>query len=141
LGTLEALRSRYIHPGRIVDKIKNVILLAPDVDADVLRTQIRRMGNQRPRFSLFLSQDDQTVAVSKTIWGGMPRLGDVNPGQDPYRSELAMERIEVFDLSGLKTAATMPTIVAFEDITSVAGMVKQRLREGQQMTETRSITD
>jgi esterase/lipase superfamily enzyme len=40
---LEALRSRYIRPARFSDKLKNVMLVAPDVDVDVFRTQIRRM--------------------------------------------------------------------------------------------------
>jgi esterase/lipase superfamily enzyme len=56
---LEALRSRYIRPGRGIDKVKNVMLVAPDVDVDVFRTQIRRMGTKRPRFALFVSQDDK----------------------------------------------------------------------------------
>jgi hypothetical protein len=57
------------------------------------------------------------------------------------RSELAKERIEVFDLSGLKMNGDNAHDRAFEDITSVAGMVKQRLREGLQMTASRTITD
>ena len=85
---LEALRSRYIGPGRFADKLKNVMLVAPDVDVDVFRTQIRRMGTKRPRFALFVSQDDKALALSKAIWGGSPRLGEVNPEQDPYRASL-----------------------------------------------------
>ena len=37
---------------------------APDVDVDVFQTQIRRIGPQRPRFSLFVSQDDRALALS-----------------------------------------------------------------------------
>ncbi len=138
--TLEALRSRYIRPARFADKIKNVMLVAPDVDVDVFRTQIRRMGNQRPRFALFVSQDDKALSLSKTIWGGMPRLGEVNPEQDPYRQELAQDNIEVFDLTGLKKVGDNAHDRAFEDVTSVVGMVKQRLRDGQPMSETNSIS-
>jgi esterase/lipase superfamily enzyme len=138
--TLEALRSRYIRPVRMIDKIKNVMLVAPDVDVDVFRTQIRRMGSQRPRFALFVSQDDQALALSKTIWGGMPRLGEVNPEQDPYRQELAQDNIEVFDLTGLKKAGDDAHDRAFEDVTSVVGMIKQRLRDGQQMSDSKSIS-
>jgi esterase/lipase superfamily enzyme len=115
--TLEALRSRYIRPARIADKVKNVMLVAPDVDVDVFRTQIRRMGNQRA-----------------------PRLGEVNPEDDPYRSELSQNKIEVFDLSGLKRPGDDAHDRAFEDITSVVGMIKQRLRDGQQMTDSRSTS-
>lgn len=133
---LEALRSRYIRPVRIADKVKNVMLVAPDVDVDVFRTQIRRMGAQRPRFFLFVSQDDNALALSKTIWGGEQRLGDVDPSQDPYRAEFAQDRIEVFDLTALKRAGDNAHDRAFEDVTSVVGMIKQRLRTGQQVVDT-----
>ena len=137
---LEALRSRYIRPGPGVDKLKNVMLVAPDVDVDVFRTQIRRMGTKRPRFALFVSQDDKALSLSKAIWGGSPRLGEVNPEQDPYRSELAQDQIEVFDLTSLKKAGDDAHDRAFSDVTSVVGMIKKRLRDGQQMTDSKSIS-
>jgi len=137
---LEALRSRYIRPGRFVDKLKNVMLVAPDVDVDVFRTQIRRMGSKRPHVALFVSQDDGALALSKTIWGGMPRLGEVNPEQDPYRSELARDHIEVFDLTSLRKAGDDAHDRAFSDVTSVVEMIKQRLREGQPMADAKPIS-
>jgi esterase/lipase superfamily enzyme len=42
--------------------------------------------------SLFVSQDDDALALSRTIWGDVTRLGDVNPQQEPYRTELAGDR-------------------------------------------------
>jgi esterase/lipase superfamily enzyme len=134
--TLEALRARYIRPGRVTDKIKNVFLVAPDVDVDVFRTQIRRIGPQHPRFSLFVSQDDKALALSKTIWGNVPRVGEVDPSQDPYRTEFAQDRIEVFDLTSLKRSGDNAHARAFEDITSVSAMLKQRLAQGQQLSDT-----
>jgi len=124
--TLEALRSMSIRTGKIGAKIKNVALVAPDVDVDVFRTQIQRMGTARPRFSLFVSQDDKALSFSQTIWGGVPRLGDIDPTQEPYHSELEQEHIEVFDLTKLKGNAHDR---AFEDITTVMIMVKDRIGE------------
>ena len=49
--TLEALRGRSSAPAGIGHKVTNVFLVAPDVDVDVFRTQIRRMGDARPRFA------------------------------------------------------------------------------------------
>jgi esterase/lipase superfamily enzyme len=83
--TLEALRGQSIRAGKIGAKIKNVMLVAPDVDVDVFRTQIGRMGTSRPRFLLFVSQDDQALRLSETIWGGKPRLGQIDSAQEPYR--------------------------------------------------------
>lgn len=132
---LEALRTRAIKSGRIGDKVRNVMLVAPDVDVDVFRTQIARMGKQRPRFALFVSQDDEALALSRTIWGGVPRLGDIDPQQDPYRAEFEKERIEVFDLTKLKTTGDDAHSRAFEEIDPVVAMVKERLRQGQDMSE------
>jgi esterase/lipase superfamily enzyme len=135
---LEALRGRSI--GRSAsslknDKVKNALLVAPDVDVDVFRTQIQRMGVARPRIALFVSQDDDALSLSKTIWGDMPRLGDIDPSQEPYRSELQQDKILVFDLTGLATTGDNAHDRAFEDVTSVMGMIQQRLKEGQSMTE------
>jgi esterase/lipase superfamily enzyme len=124
--TLEALRGMSIRNGKIGGKIKNVMLVAPDVDVDVFRTQIQRMGAPRPRFSLFVSQDDKALALSQAIWGGVPRLGEINPAQEPYQSELKREDIEVFDLTNLQGSAHDR---AFEDITRVLVMVKDRYGE------------
>jgi esterase/lipase superfamily enzyme len=129
---LEALRARSIRLGKIGDKIKNVLLVAPDVDVDVFRTQITRMGSSRPRFALFVSQDDGALKASQTLWGGVQRVGDVNPDEEPYRSEFAQQGIMVFNLTNLKGDAHSR---AFEDVTTVTGMIEQRLAEGQTMTE------
>jgi esterase/lipase superfamily enzyme len=125
--TLEALRGMSIrNGGKIGGKIKNVMLVAPDVDVDVFRTQIQRIGAPKPRFSLFVSQDDTALALSQAIWGGVPRLGEINPAQEPYQSELKRENIEVFDLTKLKGSAHDR---GFEDITQVLVMVRQRYGE------------
>jgi esterase/lipase superfamily enzyme len=137
--TLETLRAKSIHAGRITDKIKNVLLVAPDVDVDVFRTEIRRMGSPRPRFALFLSQDDQALKLSRSIWGGVSRIGEVNPEEEPYRTEFERENIMVFDLTHLQGDAHSR---AFEDVTSVMGMIHQRLATGQQLADpASSLTD
>jgi esterase/lipase superfamily enzyme len=124
--TLEALRAKAIGSGRIGSKVRNVFLVAPDVDVDVFRTQIRRMGTHRPRFALFVSQDDKALDVSKLISGGMQRLGDINPEDEGYRAILAKEQITVFDLTKLEGNAHNR---AFDDITQVVVMVREQLNE------------
>jgi esterase/lipase superfamily enzyme len=113
------------------------MLVAPDVDVDVFRTQIQRMGAARPRIALFVSQDDKALDLSKVIWGGVPRLGEIDPTLEPYRSEFERDKIMVFDLTKLKSVGDDPHDRAFEDITSVMGMIRQRLSAGQVMTEHR----
>lgn len=138
--TLEALRGRSMRATQARtkgDKLKYAMLVAPDVDVDVFRTQIQRMGAARPRIALFVSQDDKALDLSKVIWGGVPRLGEINPTLEPYRSEFERDKIMVFDLTKLKSIGDDAHDRAFEDITSVMGMIRQRLSEGQVMTEHR----
>jgi esterase/lipase superfamily enzyme len=137
---LEALRGRSIRGGQTAesikaDKLKNVMLVAPDVDVDVFRAQIQRMGAARPRIALFVSQDDSALSLSKTLSGDVSRLGDIDPSQEPYRSELERDKILVFDLTHLATAGDDAHARAFDDVTSVMGMIRQRLSAGQKMTD------
>jgi len=128
--TLEALQSRSMRTGKIGAKVKNVLLVAPDVDFNVFRDRMQQMGNSRPRFGLFLSQDDRALKVSKSLWGGATRLGDVNPDEEPYKSELSRENVLVFDLTHLQGESHSR---AFDEVTSVMGMIKRRLADGQQL--------
>lgn len=138
--TLEALRARSIQKasahsnGRRPDKLKNALLVAPDIDVDVFRSQIQRMGPYRPRIELFVSRDDTALDVSKIVWGGISRLGDINIHEEPYRSELARDNIVAFDLTKLRTAGGSAHSRAFDDITDVMTMIEQRLPDEPQQT-------
>jgi esterase/lipase superfamily enzyme len=126
--TLEALRGRSLRRvARGEDKVKQAFLVAPDVDVDVFRATIKRMGPNRPKMLLFLSQDDGALALSKEIWGGVPRIGEVNPADEPYKTELERDRIAVYDLTPLKnsTGGTAHSR-AFDDINQVMAMVRNR---------------
>ncbi len=131
--TLEALRGKAISGGgKIGGKIRNVFLVAPDVDVDVFRTEIQRMGASKPRFALFVSQDDKALGLSQFIWGGMQRVGDINPDQEPYRDVLAQEQIVAFDLTKLDGDAHSR---AFDDVTSVMLMVREQLNDEPVVTQ------
>ena len=123
LPTLEVLRAK--------DKVKSVLLVAPDVDVDHFHAEVQRIGNPKPVIALFGARDDQALKLSKLVWGGKARLGDVNPNEEPYRSEFRRDGVHVFDLTSMKGDSHSR---AFEDMNSVMGMIEERLAEGQQMT-------
>lgn len=104
LLALESLRQMAIRNGRIAPKIRNVILAAPDVDVDVFRQQLGEMGapEQRPRFTIFVSRDDRALQVSSRIANGVPRIGAIDPTQEPYKTEFAKAKIDAFDLTDLR---------------------------------------
>lgn len=64
---LEALRQMAIRNGRLPAKFENVMLASPDADVDVFRQQIVDMGEQHPKFTLFVSRDDRALAVSRRV--------------------------------------------------------------------------
>ena len=90
------------------------------------------MGSARPRFALFLSQDDRALKISKSIWGGATRLGDINPDEEPYKSDLDREKVLTFDVTHLEGNSHSR---AFDDVTSVMGMIERPLAAGQQLAE------
>lgn len=79
-------------------KIRDVILAAPDIDADVFRTQISpRLPGSARRVTLYASTDDAALAASKKFHGGYPRAGDAGPNL------LVSPLIDTIDASGLST--------------------------------------
>ena len=132
LLTLDMLRSKSMRGGKIGAKVRNVLLVAPDVDVNVFREQMQQMGSARPRFALFLSQDDRARKISKSIWGGATRLGDINPDEEPYKGDLEREKVLAFDVTHLEGNSHSRT---FDDVTSVMGMIERRLAAGQQLAE------
>ena len=79
------------------DKIGNVFLAAPDIDIDVFKSQMRRFGKPRKPFYIILSKDDRALFLSRTIAGGVTRVGD-----NPDVAELAALGATVIDLTDLK---------------------------------------
>src|SRR5271155_4089693 len=79
------------------NKIGNVFLAAPDIDIDVFKSQMRRFGKPRKPFYIILSEDDRALFLSRTIAGGVTRVGD-----NPDVAELASLGATVIDLTDLK---------------------------------------
>jgi esterase/lipase superfamily enzyme len=133
---LESLRQMAIRNGRLPPKFKNVMLAAPDVDVDVFRSQIADMGAPRPQFTLFVSRDDKALAVSRRVWGGVARLGSIDPEQEPYKAELAANNISVIDLTKIKTGDSLHH-GKFAESPEIVQLIGTRLSDGQALTDNR----
>jgi esterase/lipase superfamily enzyme len=134
--TLEALRQMAIRDGRVAAKIRNVLLAAPDVDVDLFREAVVDMGQSRPSFTLFVSQDDRALAISRRIWGDAARLGAIDPDQEPYRSEFDTSGITILNLSKLKTGDPL-NHSKFAESPEVVRIIGRELAEGQTLTDSR----
>jgi esterase/lipase superfamily enzyme len=134
--TLEALRQMAIRDQRVAPKIRNVLLAAPDVDVDLFREAIMDMGKQRPGFTLFVSQDDRALAVSRRLWGDAVRLGAIDPEQEPYRSEMEQAGITVLNLSKLRSGDPL-NHSKYAESPEVVRIIGRELAEGQTLTDSR----
>jgi esterase/lipase superfamily enzyme len=134
---LESLRQMAIRDGRTAPKIRDVVLAAPDVDIDLAREAFRDMGPARPRLSLFVSQDDNALAVSRLVWGNSgARLGAIDPNAEPYRTELARENIAVLNLTAMKSDDPL-NHGKFAGSPQLVALLGNRLAQGQTITDSR----
>ena len=132
--TLETLRQVALRRGAIPAKIDDVMLAAPDVDVDLFEKDLADMGHPRPNFTLFASRDDKALALSGWIWGSDVRLGAIDPKAEPYRSQLAAEHVNVFDLTDIKSsdAANHSKFVQSPELVRLVG---NRLASGQTLSD------
>ncbi|MCV9966884.1 alpha/beta hydrolase [Pararhizobium sp. BT-229] len=132
--TLEALRQMAIRNGSLPVKFKNVMLAAPDVDVDVFRSQIVDMGDPHPQFTLFVSRDDKALAVSRRVWGDVARLGSIDPETEPYKQELADNKITVIDLTKVKAGDRL-NHGKFAESPEIVRLIGARISDGQTLTD------
>lgn len=132
--TMEALRQMGIRSGRVDPKVRNVILASPDIDIDVFAKQYVEMGSPKPKFTIFVSQDDKALAASRFISGGVSRVGAINPATEPYRSKLERAGITAIDLTQVETDDGL-NHGKFAESPEVVRLIGKRLATGQPLTE------
>ena len=130
---MESLRQMAIREGRVAPKIRNVILASPDIDVDVFSRQFRDLGEHHPNFTVFVSQDDRALAVSRIVAGNVSRLGQIDPNAEPYRSAAQKAGITMIDLTKLKTEGS--SHAKFAESPEIVQAIGTRLVAGQVLTE------
>jgi len=132
--TMETLRQMAIRDGHLPAKLHDVVLASPDIDGDVFRKQLERLGKPRPRISLFVSRDDRALDVSKLIAGDVDRVGAIDPTSEPWKSTLEKENVAVFDLTDVKTSDRL-NHGKFAADGDVVRLIGNRLVAGQPITD------
>jgi esterase/lipase superfamily enzyme len=107
-----------------VSKIGTIVLAAPDIDIDVFKAQLRRFGKPQKPFYVVLSQDDRALFLSRTIAGGVTRVGDASD-----TAELAALGATVIDLTDVK-ADDATNHDKFVQLASVAPQLRGILARG-----------
>lgn len=95
---MEALRQLAI-AGRtdLRDALGDVVLASPDIDVDVFRSQMERIGQPERPFVILLSDDDRALQLSGILAGNRPRVGDYGNSED-----LAQLGVVVVNLSAIR---------------------------------------
>jgi esterase/lipase superfamily enzyme len=131
---MESLRQMGIRDGHVNTKIRDVILASPDIDIQVFAKQFVEMGTPRPKFTIFVSQDDRALAVSSFITGKVSRLGAIDPSKEPYRSRLEEAGITAIDLTKVDTGDKL-NHGKFAESPEIVQLIGQRLMTGQTLTD------
>lgn len=110
---MESLRQISLRNDRMVQqRLAGVMLISPDIDVDVFRSQAQTMGRLPQPFVIFTSRRDRALALSATIAGESNRLGNVQDVN--VLAGLDVTLLEVGDLadgSGHLAAGTSPTLL------------------------------
>jgi esterase/lipase superfamily enzyme len=131
---MEAIRQMAIRDGTLPKKIENVILASPDIDVDVFARQWSELGGRKPNFTIFVSQDDRALALSRYISGDVQRLGQINPAEEPYKTKLEEAGITVVDLTKVKSTDRL-NHGKFAESPAIVQLIGQRLVTGQTLTD------
>jgi esterase/lipase superfamily enzyme len=137
LGTMlimETLRQIEIkQPGWSARSLGGVILISPDIDVDLFKSQMHRFASLPKPFAIFVSQKDRALQLSARVNGSANRLGTVT---DP--AELADYEVTLIDVSefssnrevGHFTVGTSPALIAILNRSTELDSAFQRDRAG-----------
>lgn len=102
LLTMEAARqiamTRNINP---TGKARNLVLAAPDIDIDLFVSQLQRIPPRYRSFVVLVSEDDRALAASRTVSGGVTRVG-ATPAE-----ELSKLGVKAIDLSKIDDESSL----------------------------------
>jgi esterase/lipase superfamily enzyme len=135
--TMEALRTIALRHGHMPAKIHNVILASPDIDVDVFYTQYSDLGSQPPPITLFVSQDDRALRLSRLLGGNVDRLGAINLNQEPYKSGIEKTNVRVIDITKVR-GNDQSNHLKFSENPDIVSLVGQTLLDGQKLNQNAS---
>lgn len=122
LGLTKAIASLPIDTNNTYKKIKEIILTAPDIDADIFKRDIApRITGRFDNITLYASSEDLALKASKVV-NGYPRAGDSGQGL------LIVECIETIDATGMDTGFLKHSY--FAETRSMLGDIYELITEG-----------
>ena len=113
-------------------KIKEIILAAPDIDADVFKNDIapQMITNTKKPITLYVSSDDLALKASKLLHGN-PRAGDAG------EKMILIDGIETIDATGVDTSFLSHSY--FADTNSIISDIFDIIQSGRRALERNSL--
>ncbi len=105
------------------NRLKAVILAAPDVDFDLFVEQLDDLRGIKDRFYVLVSKDDKALTLSKRIAGGVARVGSADP------KRLAALGLKVVDLSTIDDPSNA-NHSKFADSPAIVQLIGRGLNQG-----------
>jgi esterase/lipase superfamily enzyme len=122
---MEALRQLQISGNATLGgKIGEIVLASPDIDFDVFKAQMRRLGKPAKPYNLILSRDDRALNLSAYLSGNQPRLG--NYTDDSQVTDLG---IIVYDVTSVESGDKLRH-GKFAQAPEIVQLLGQRLKGG-----------
>lgn len=105
--TMETLRQMGIARRGGMEKIRDIVLAAPDIDPEEFRAQWQRAQEgmkQRslPRITIYASRDDMALKASASFWGNEKRLGLLDPNASGFPAWMVQNGVTVIDITRLR---------------------------------------
>jgi esterase/lipase superfamily enzyme len=111
--TMESLQQIALSDRRLLDRIGGVVLISPDIDVDVFRSQARSIGKLPQPFAVFTSSADRVLRLSARLSGQTDRLGTLTDITRVDDLEVKLIDSSAFDAgSGHFNAAESPALIA-----------------------------
>ncbi|WP_430449848.1 alpha/beta hydrolase [Rhodophyticola sp.] len=114
---MEALRQLRIGGAdRVLDRISGVVLMSPDIDVQVFRSQAMRILPLPEPFFIFTSQRDRALRLSARISGQPARLGNIGTIDDVAEFNVTLIDVSEFrggdrDALNHNTVVTSPAMI------------------------------
>lgn len=114
LVVMETLRQIAIRGDRqVLPKLNGVVLMSPDLDVDLFRTQAKRIGNLPQPFLIFTSSRDKALRLSARLTGLPTRLGNLADVEEVADLDVTVIDVSEFGSGGLDhfAAAENPALL------------------------------
>jgi len=119
LGThlaMEALRqARLSGNNTMLSRISGVILMSPDIDVDVFRSQASAIGRLPQPFFVFAARQDRALNLSSVLTGRKPRLGRI-----VSEDEVGRDDVTVINFSDFATGQRYDHLVPVTSPTAIS---------------------